>query len=209
MWDKAWGRGRQDRKKTFALSPKDVYVYPLGKKAREVLCWALPQAEPEPSAGDKDKKPKRQGETQDWAKEEFGKAKLNDERLNQRLLIVARDFYDRPQASLPQACQSRKKTKAAYRFFDHGKSTMDTLLASHYDATINRSAAAIALRRVWPLTWWWRGASFIRPSSNARPRMCRARFSLKKPSGKLCIVLSDKTPSLRINRPHLEKPSAW
>ena len=132
------GRGRQDREKTFALSPKDVYVYPLREKAREVLCAALPQAEAEPRVGDKDQERVRRSETQDWAKEEFGQAKLGDERLNKRLLIVARDFYDRPQASLPQACQSRKKTKAAYRFFDHGNTTMDTLLAAHYDATINR-----------------------------------------------------------------------
>ena len=38
-------------------------------------------------------------------------------------------------------------------------------------------------------------------SSDARLQMCRARFSLKKPSGKPCIVLSDKIQNLRINRP--------
>ena len=35
---KTSGRGRQDREKTFSLSEKDVYVYRLSKKAREVLC---------------------------------------------------------------------------------------------------------------------------------------------------------------------------
>lgn len=123
------GRGRQDQKKLFSLSKKDVYVYPLRKKAREVLCQALPQAEAEPSAGD---------ENRDWAEQEFGQAKLNDERLLRRLLVIARDFYDRPQASLPEACQSRAKTKAAYRFFDHAKTTMDKLLKSHYEATLKR-----------------------------------------------------------------------
>ncbi len=123
------GRGRQDRKKTFALSPKDVYVYPLRKKARAVLCSAGSNAEPERHAREKNP---------DWAKEEFGQAQLDDERLNKRLLTVARDFYNRPQANLPQACQSRAKTKGAYRFFDHPKITMEKLLQSHYEATIER-----------------------------------------------------------------------
>jgi hypothetical protein len=123
------GRGRQDREKTFSLSPKDVYVYSLSKKARAVLCSAGSNVEPEPSARENN---------QDWAKQEFGAAKLDDERLKQRLLTLARDFYDRPQASLPQACQSRAKTKAAYRFFDHAKTTMDEILKSHYEATIQR-----------------------------------------------------------------------
>jgi len=123
------GRGRQDRKKTFSLSPKDVYVYKLCKKALEVLCRAESDEEPQPSPHKKH---------DDWAQEEFGAAKLNDERLNQRLLTLARDFYERPQASLPQACQSRAKTRAAYRFFDHPKITMDELLQSHYQATLKR-----------------------------------------------------------------------
>ena len=123
------GRGRQDRKKTFSLSPKDVYVYELCKKAREVLCHADSHEEPASSARKKH---------DDWAQEEFGAAKLADERLNRRLLTLAHDFYERPQANLPQACQSRAKTRAAYRFFDHPKITMDELFKSHYQATVKR-----------------------------------------------------------------------
>lgn len=126
---KTSGRGRQDRKKTFSLSEKDVYVYKLCQKAREVLCSAGPTAKPEPHPREK---------YDDWAQEEFGEAGLNDERLNRRLLTLARDFYERPQANLPQACQSRAKTRAAYRFFDHPKITMDELLKSHYQATVKR-----------------------------------------------------------------------
>ena len=123
------GRGRQDRKKTFSLSAKDVYLYRLSEKACEVLCSARSDEEPEPSPSKKH---------DDWAEEEFGAAKLNDKRLNRRLLTLARDFYERPQANLPQACQSRAKTQAAYRFFDHPKITMDELLQSHYQATLKR-----------------------------------------------------------------------
>jgi len=126
---KTSGRGRQDRKKTFSLSKKDVYVYSLSKQAREVLCNVGPTAKPEPHPREK---------YDDWAQEEFGEAGLHDERLNRRLLTLAHDFYERPQANLPQACQSRAKTRAAYRFFDHPKITMDKLLQSHYEVTLKR-----------------------------------------------------------------------
>ncbi len=131
------GRGRQDRAKSFSLSEKDLYVYPLRKRARDVLCAALPQAHHtlrQPACATVDTS---QG-SQDWACEEFAEAELNDERLSKRLLILARDFYDRPQANIPQACQSRAKTKAAYRFFEHSQTTMDSILRSHYEATVNR-----------------------------------------------------------------------
>lgn len=126
---KSLGRGRQDRNKTFAGTPKDVYVYALRKDARTVLCSAGPDPEPAPRARENH---------QDWAEQEFGQVQLGDKRLGERLLILARDFYDRPQANLPQACGSRAKTRAAYRFFDHASTTMDNLLASHYQATIER-----------------------------------------------------------------------
>ncbi|MDZ4345277.1 MAG: DUF4338 domain-containing protein [Candidatus Binatia bacterium] len=41
---KSQGRGRQDRTKSFSLGAKDLYVYPLRKRVRDVLCAALPQA---------------------------------------------------------------------------------------------------------------------------------------------------------------------
>src|SRR3989304_187737 len=65
-------------------------------------------------------------------------APRDDEPLCKRLLTVARDFYNRPQANLPQACQSRAKTKAAYRFFDHPKITMEKLLQSPNGAATER-----------------------------------------------------------------------
>lgn len=124
------GRGRQDRARSFSASEKDVYVYPLKTQAREILCAAAPD----------DRKGRRRGPQGwgDWAEEEFGEVAFKDERLRKRLFIIARDLYDRPQASIPQACQSRAKTKGAYRFFEHSQSTMDKILASHYEATLNR-----------------------------------------------------------------------
>jgi hypothetical protein len=74
----------------------------------------------------------------DWAEEEFGAARLGDRRLTQRLLVLARDFFARPQAPLPQACQSWARTKAAYRFCDHQETDMQTVLQPHYQATWQR-----------------------------------------------------------------------
>lgn len=123
------GRGRQDRANRSSVGVKDVYVLPLRPDWRARLCeGASPPVE------------ERRGPpgSADWAQEEFGRAAMGDGRLDTRLVMVARDLYDRPQASIPHACQSRAKTKAAYRFFEHPETTMDKILASHYDATVTR-----------------------------------------------------------------------
>jgi len=120
------GRGRQDREHAGGQAVKRVFVYPLQAQARQQLGGGPPAPVAAPA---------------DWAEEEFGGARLGDERLRQRLLTLARDFYAQPQAPLPQACQSRAKTKAAYRFFDHPDTSMEILLAPHYEATRKRVAA--------------------------------------------------------------------
>jgi hypothetical protein len=120
------GRGRQDREHTRTPAVKRVFLYALHSQARQRLGGRAP-VPPAPPA--------------DWAEEEFGGARLGDERLRERLLVLARDFYARPQANLPQACQSRAKSKAAYRFLDHPDTLMDALLQPHFEATRQRVAA--------------------------------------------------------------------
>lgn len=122
------GRGRQDRRNEAAVSVKDIYVYPLAARAREQLCEGATPAK----AG------KSRLKTEKWVEAEFGGAKFGDERLNRRLEIMAEDFYGRPQGSIPQACGSRAKTKAAYRFFDHEETTMEKILEPHSEATMER-----------------------------------------------------------------------
>lgn len=125
------GRGRQDRDRAFSLAVKDVYVFPLHNGARKALCR-------EPASAVFEKEPDRSEEDCDWAEEEFGRADLGDKRLTKRLVSVARDFYARPQGTVPQACQTRSKTKAAYRFFEHPEITMEKVLESHRESTLNR-----------------------------------------------------------------------
>ena len=120
------GRGRQDRNKEFGEPVKDVYLYPLDKNYREELCEGVPR------------KVAGKEVANDWAEEEFSGVQLGDNRRVNRLVTIARDFYARPNANIPQACGSRAKTKAAYRFLENSVNTMEKIHKSHYEATVNR-----------------------------------------------------------------------
>lgn len=123
------GRGRQDSKHEQTASVKRIFVYALEAEAQERLCA---------TGGEVMAWPRHKPAAQDWAEEEFGRVQLGHRRLAKRLLVIARDFYARPQGQIPQACQSRARTKAAYRFFQHPETTMDALLEPHIEATQQR-----------------------------------------------------------------------
>lgn len=120
------GRGRQDWGNRYGVPIKDIYLYELQKDARSILC----------EGRIKPVSPVRR--PLDWAEEEFAQAKLGDKRRVERLMSIARDFYAKPEANIPQACGSRAKTKATYRFFDEVENTMEKILAPHYQSTIDR-----------------------------------------------------------------------
>ena len=46
-----------------------------------------------------------------WVAEEFGRVDFVDGRLRERLLTLARDFYARPLAPIPQACNGEEALK--------------------------------------------------------------------------------------------------
>jgi len=109
---------------------KDVYGYPLQEDWRERLC-AVPQRRlgtcPPPEA------------PTDWVEEEFGRVELYDNRLRERLHLVARDFYAQPGELIPQACHGDEaKVKGAYRFMENERVEMSVLLRSHAEATVDR-----------------------------------------------------------------------
>ncbi len=123
------GRGRQDRQHRRSATIKDVWMMPLQPNWQTILqANGDTQASHPPVV-------KPGAAPVDWAEQEFGGCALPDARLQARLLTLARDFYARPTANITQACSSRAKAKAAYRFLDHDKTTMDTLLQPHYRAT--------------------------------------------------------------------------
>ena len=124
------GRGRQDRERTAQLAPKRVLVYPLQRNARKILCAPLEWPRIVPAAGGQP--------PTDWAEQEFGRCRLSA-RLTQRVLRVARDFYARPQATIPHACNGDTASiNGAYRLFAHEDTNIETLLQSHYAATEER-----------------------------------------------------------------------
>jgi hypothetical protein len=131
------GRGRQDGTHQRGQARKVVWVFALSRKFRQKLqtvdtaCRLVPLPLP---------RPKPPPPPVDWAEEEFGRARLADRRLIARCCDVARAFYARPQANLPEACGSRVRTKATYRFFDNPRVTMSGVLQSHYEATVRRMA---------------------------------------------------------------------
>lgn len=130
------GRGRQDRDRSARLSKKLVLVYPLEKDFRQKLCTPpiAPRLAPKPEAPIVCR-----AEPADWAEEEFGGGALRDERLERRLQSIGRDFFAHPTMSIPQACGSKAKTKAVYRFFDHARVNMHSVLQGHYQATARRA----------------------------------------------------------------------
>jgi len=118
------GFSRNERTGHARVPLKDVYLYPLHPEARERLCAGEAPAPRGPA---------------DWAEQEFGTADLGDPRLGRRLVEVGRDFYARPQADIPEACQSRARTKAAYRLLEHRALGMREFLSAHVRATSERA----------------------------------------------------------------------
>jgi len=111
---------------------KKIFLYPLYRGWRELLCAEPPirlAERPRPEA------------PEHWAEEEFGTSRLYDPRLKQRLYTIAQDFYNDPQASIPEASGSKARTMGAYRFFKNPKVTMDVVLTAHTEATIERIKA--------------------------------------------------------------------
>ena len=114
------GRGRQDDGHACAVPAKRVFLRVLDAAALKRLCGKRPAA----VAG--------------WVHREFGGARLGDRRLERRLLEIAAAFAAQPTAAIPQACGTWPAIKAAYRFFDHKRTTMDRLLEPHRGATVER-----------------------------------------------------------------------
>jgi len=70
-----------------------------------------------------------------WQEVEYASYSPRDIRLKKRVIELSTDFYKHPEANIPQACGSRAKTKAAYRFLEHSDIDLDNMLDPHYQAT--------------------------------------------------------------------------
>jgi hypothetical protein len=116
-----------------AAGSKDIYLYPISRKWKQVLC-----VEPTVALGST---PGPEAPA-DWTEEEFGRVQFFDQRLKQRLYTLAADFFAQPGELIPQASNgSAAKTKAAYRFFENSNVDMQTLLRPHIESTLDRLRA--------------------------------------------------------------------
>ena len=77
-----------------------------------------------------------------WAEHEFGRAKLGDRRLVERLKKIVARFAEQPSASIPKSCSGWAQTKGAYRFFAHPDITSEALLRPHQERTQERCSQA-------------------------------------------------------------------
>lgn len=73
-----------------------------------------------------------------WIVNELNSSDLGDERLNQRLIILADSFTNSPESPINQACSNWTETKAAYRFFKNDKVSYQKISQAHINTTTTR-----------------------------------------------------------------------
>ncbi len=110
---------------------KDIYVYELSKDWKEELCREGSRDEDIGEIPSID-------ETGSWTEAEFGRVRIYDRRIKRRLNKIAESFYENSQSNIPEACGSKAATIGAYRFFQNPKVTMEVILDSHRESTIER-----------------------------------------------------------------------
>lgn len=74
-----------------------------------------------------------------WAAREFQYAQMGDARLNCRVAAIASDFAEHPGSSIPQACGTPERTKAAYRFFENDQVDPQAIRQAHHQMTLERA----------------------------------------------------------------------
>ena len=125
--------GRRAAQRENAGGPKEVFIYPLCPRWRQILHQAPPM--------ELGQKPRPEN-CADWVEEEFGTAEFYDPRLTRRLFTLARDFYSQPQAPITQACQGGPaKAKAVYRFLRNERVCMERVLHPHIESSAERIKA--------------------------------------------------------------------
>lgn len=73
-----------------------------------------------------------------WVEQEFATADLGDKRLNERMKLIIQRLTETPMLSIKSAFRGWAEVMAAYRFFNNSKTSIETVLAPHRDATLLR-----------------------------------------------------------------------
>src|SRR3954451_3494464 len=84
-----------------------------------------------------------------WAQRQFGQAELGHKRRTQRLVTYAAAAAHAPSQSIPQQCGGAwKRTKGAYRLFDHATVSFDKVQQSHRRLTREMAVTRSVVLRV-------------------------------------------------------------
>jgi hypothetical protein len=132
------GRGRQDRARSAAVRPKEVYVYVFEADFRDHIAPS-PTQHPAPLDA-------HEGlDGADWAAHEFADAPLGDRRLSRRLVTSATLAAHAPtQMFCNVAADNWAAVKGYYRLIDQGEDSAVTphnILAPHRARTLRRMQA--------------------------------------------------------------------
>jgi len=134
---KTKGRGRNDRYTKKNESVKDIYIYVLDDHFRKHA--GLP---PEPVNEIKPIDIIYGLESDKWAENEFGEAKLGDKRLTDRLIKIADDKTQSPGESYLKAVNGhRYDVKSYYGFLGNNDKeiSFDSILEPHMNRTLQRA----------------------------------------------------------------------
>jgi hypothetical protein len=130
------GRGRDDRQRQHRLSPKDVWVYELGPKARAQLqSGTVERLAPRSVFAPALKA--------DWAEEEMVGVDLGDQRLNARVVRMLGQRWARPAQSFYRSFDNAAEAKGAYKMIENARCeiSLSSLLAPHQLQAARRMAA--------------------------------------------------------------------
>jgi hypothetical protein len=76
---------------------------------------------------------------------EFESAGLGDQRLDERLALIAGRLAGRPEASFPRAAANDSELEATYRFLNNARATPGGILGPHVRESVRRSGEAARL----------------------------------------------------------------
>ena len=119
-----------------ALSVKDIWVYPLHSKARQMLQEEAPPVLTPVAL--------TESLTQSaWCEAELATMELGDERRHRRAQAILRARWAQPQASFYGSFDSWAAAKGAYGLLEHSRAplSLESVLAPHAEATQTRMAA--------------------------------------------------------------------
>jgi hypothetical protein len=74
-----------------------------------------------------------------WCRLEFAGVNFEDQRLNTRFLKTSELLFQQPMNSINHACENWAAAKAAYRFFDNEKISVEKIQEPHFLRTVQRA----------------------------------------------------------------------